>query len=169
MCAVTYTDNCDEGSTIPADVSVTGTDVKLDGIVEGCTNKCIRTYTLTATDSCSNLATETPAKATFSDTEGPTLTCSGAGSNLDFELCLGCEYPSGYTTVTKVDTCDGTKVVKIESHPTCCTDTAHAIITRTWNFQDSCGTNEADIPCKQAITSVGNTCLARTEEEPKEK
>jgi hypothetical protein len=151
--AITYTDNCDEGPILAA------VDIGIDETfgIPGCQNKFTRKYTLSATDSCSNTAADTLVTATVSDTEGPTLTCSGAGSSIDFDLCAGGMYPAGYTTVTTVDTCDGTNEVTIESAPTCCTDAAHAVVTRTWNFKDSCG-NEATVPCTQQITSTGETC-----------
>jgi hypothetical protein len=94
-----------------------GNDSPFADIVAGCINKFDRDYTWTATDQCGNSVTTEAVTATVSDTEGPTLACTGAESTKTFDLCAGGTYPAGYTTVMKADDCDGTSEVTIESAP----------------------------------------------------
>jgi hypothetical protein len=153
--AVKYTDTCDGD----IDATVTSNDVKTTDIA-GCTNKFTRTYTLSATDSCSNTAADTTITATVDDTTPPTLkTCDGGPGQLaNFDLCAGGTYPTGYTGYTTHDTCDGDKTVTTMGDPVCCSpDNVHVAKTWTFDVTDNCG-NSAPVECYQVITNVAASC-----------
>jgi hypothetical protein len=70
---VTYTDNCDAGTLMPATVTLThGLHIPFTEIAAGCANPFTGKYTWTATDKCGNKNSESIIP-TVDDTEGPTI------------------------------------------------------------------------------------------------
>jgi hypothetical protein len=120
--------------------SLVTTNVTHLDTANGCTN--IRTFTVTATDGCSNTAGASVVYTWKTDFIAPVL--NGCPANASYQHLGDVTAPA---QVTAFDNCDGNLVVNLSqtSNGTPCNLT----ITRTWTATDSCG-NSAQ--CSQTLT-----------------